>query len=58
MAHQLPPSGGNRSASHGYVREKARKMTRRAVFLTLFKAFELLGLALRVLNELKDLLGG
>lgn len=57
MAYQLPPSGGNRSASHDHVREKPWKITRRAVFVMLFKAFEFLGLVLSALNGLKDLLG-
>lgn len=57
MAYQLPPSEGNRSASHDRVREKPWKAARRTIFVSLFKALEFLGLVLRALNELKDLFG-
>ena len=55
MAHELPPSGGDRSVPRDRVRATTKRL-RPAIFRALFKAVEFLGMVLRVLNEVKDLL--
>lgn len=55
MAQQLPPSEGDRFAPHVRVRVSTKRL-RPSVFKALFKAVELLGLVLKIINETKDLL--
>ena len=54
MAQQLPPSEGDRFAPHVRVRVSTKRL-RPSVFKALFKAVELLGLVLKIINETKDL---